>query len=295
MAGRPLELALLLLLATLWAASYGFIAIALEGFPPLTLIAARCVIAGGLLMALLPLRGLALPRGAGLWGQCAAQAGVATVLPFLLIAWGQQSVPSALAVVLGATAPIFAYLLGLVLGRREAGGWRKLAGITIGLVGVVLVMGPAALEAPAGVLPMLAILGSAACFGAGAHIAGRLTGIDPMVPAAASLLCGAVALVPLALLLDRPWALAPGRDAVLALLALSLLSTALAVLIYFRLLRTLGILATTAQAYLRVPIGAAIGVLLLGESLPPTAWAGIALVAAGVAAMTMPPRRSLGG
>ena len=96
MAGRPppLEIALLVLLATLWAGSYSFIAVAVATIPPVTLIAARTLIAGGVLAAILPLRGLALPRDRALWGRCAAQAGLSSVAPFLLIAWGQQSVRS---------------------------------------------------------------------------------------------------------------------------------------------------------------------------------------------------------
>ena len=109
-----------------------------------------------------------------------------------------------------------------------------------------------------------------------------------MVPAAGSLLCGAAVLVPASLALDRPWALSPSLASLLALLGLSLLSTALAVLIYFRLLRTFGVVGTTAQSYLRVPIGTALGVLLLGETPSVAAWLGLGLVMAGVACMTLP-------
>jgi drug/metabolite transporter (DMT)-like permease len=77
----------------------------------------------------------------------------------------------------------------------------------------------------------------------------------------------------------------------MALLALAVFSTALAFAIYFRLIRTLGAVGTTAVSYLRVPIGVAIGILFLGESLSPTAWMGLALVVLGVAAMTLPERK----
>jgi drug/metabolite transporter (DMT)-like permease len=291
MAARWVEYGLLLLLATLWGGSYALIAIGVTSIPPATLVAARSVIAGVLLTGILWARGLSLPRDRALWGLCWAQAGLSSVLPFLLIAWGQQSLPSALAVILGSTAPIFAFLLGLMLRGGEGFSWLRLGGIAAGLGGVALVMGPEALASPAGLLPMLALLGSAVCFGTGAYVARGFIGVDPMVPAAASLLCGTIILVPLSLLTEAPWTIAPTREAMLATLAHAVFSTALAVLIYFRLLRTLGVVGTTAQAYLRVPIGAGIGVLLLGETLPPTAWAGFALVAAGVAAMTIPLRR----
>ena len=92
-------------------------------------------------------------------------------------------------------------------------------------------------------------------------------------------------------MIDRPWTLTPSAESIGALLGLSVFSTALAFVIYFRLVQTLGSVGTTAQAYLRVPIGVAIGVVFLGEALTPTAWAGLVFVIAGVAAMTIPSRK----
>jgi drug/metabolite transporter (DMT)-like permease len=112
------------------------------------------------------------------------------------------------------------------------------------------------------------------------------------MPAAGSLLCGTAILVPLALLVDRPWTLTPSAQSVLALLGLSVISTALAFVIYFRLVQTLGSVGTTAQSYLRVPIGVVIGVLFLDETLTSTAWAGLICVMIGVAAMTIPARKT---
>ena len=112
-----------------------------------------------------------------------------------------------------------------------------------------------------------------------------------MAPAAGSLLCGAAILIPLSLVVDRPWTLAPSAGSMLALLVLAVFSTALAFVIYFRLVQTLGSVGTTAQAYLRVPIGVAVGVVFLGESLTATAWIGLACVVIGVAAMTIPARK----
>ena len=94
------------------------------------------------------------------------------------------------------------------------------------------------------------------------------------------------------LVLDRPWTLAPSASSLAALLGLSLFSTALAFVIYFRLVQTLGSVGTTSQAYLRVPIGVGIGALFLGEGLAPSAWAGMLCVLVGVAAMTIPARKA---
>ena len=102
---------------------------------------------------------------------------------------------------------------------------------------------------------------------------------------------GAALLIPASPIVDRPWTLQPSVASLAALLALAVFSTALAFVIYFRLIRTIGPVATTAQAYLRVPIGVAAGVLFLDESLTPAAWVGLACVITGVAAMTLPSAR----
>lgn len=113
-----------------------------------------------------------------------------------------------------------------------------------------------------------------------------------MAPAAGSLLCGAVILIPVSFVVDQPWTLAPSMSSLLALAGLAVFSTAFAFVIYFRLIQTLGSVGTTAQAYLRVPIGVALGVLFLGERLTSTAWIGLACVVVGVAAMAIPARKA---
>jgi drug/metabolite transporter (DMT)-like permease len=104
------------------------------------------------------------------------------------------------------------------------------------------------------------------------------------------MICGAAVLGPISLAVEQPWTLSPSLESILALLGLSVFSTALAFAIYFRLVQTRGSVGTTAQAYLRVPIGVAVGVIFLGESLTATAWIGLGCVVAGVAAMTIPVR-----
>jgi len=287
-----LELALLLLLATLWGASYSFIKVAIETIPPLTLIAARTMIAGALLLAVMRWRGVRLPRDVAIWGRFAVQAGLNAVVPFTLIAWAEHTVDAGVAVILNATTPIFAFLVTALITRHEPVTMRKLVGVTLGIAGVCVIIGPEALSGLGRETgAQLAVVAASLCF-AGAAIFGRnFQGLDPMVPAAGSLLCGAVVLLPLSLAIDRPWTLTPSYAAVLALLGLAVFSTALAFAIYFRLVNTLGSVGTTAQAYLRVPIGVGIGALFLGESLTANAWIGLCFVVAGVAAMTMPSRR----
>jgi drug/metabolite transporter (DMT)-like permease len=286
------EVALLAVLATLWGASYTFIKIGVETIPPVTFIAARTLIAGGLLLAIIKLRGLSLPRDPAIWKRFFIQACINSVVPFTLIAWAELTVNAGLATILNSTTPIFAFLLTVLITRHEAVTARKLFGVVAGVIGITLIIG---LEAFHGVgkeaLAQLAIVAATISYAAAAIFGRGFKGLDPMMPAAGSLLCGAVLLIPVSLVIDRPWTIVPSTHSILALLGLSIFSTALAFVIYFRLIHTLGSVSTTSQAYLRVPIGVGIGVLFLGESLNPTAWIGLVCVIAGVAAMTLPTRR----
>jgi drug/metabolite transporter (DMT)-like permease len=286
------ELAFLLALSTLWGASYSFIKIGVETIPPITLIAARTFIAGFILIAIIRWRGLTLPKDAATWRRFLFQAGLNSVIPFTLIAWGQQTTDAALATILNSTSPIFAFLMTVLITRHEAVTGRQLFGVAAGIIGISLIVGTQALGGLGQELwAQLAIVTATICY-AGAAIFGRnFKGLDPIMPAAGSMICGAVVLIPASIIIDRPWTLVPSMESIMALLALSLFSTALAFVIYFRLVQTLGSVGTTAQAYLRVPIGVAIGVLFLGESLSSTGFVGLLCVIAGVAAMTIPARK----
>lgn len=286
------ELALLVALSTLWGASYSFIKIGVETIPPITLIAARTFIAGSILVAIIRWRGLNLPKDATTWRRFLFQACLNSVVPFTLIAWAQQTTDAALATILNSTSPIFAFVLTVLVTRHEAVTGRKLFGVGAGIVGICVIVGVQALGG-LGREPwaQLAIVAATICY-AGAAIFGKnFKGLDPIMPAAGSMICGAVVLIPASLITEKPWTLAPSMESILALLALSVFSTALAFVIYFRLVQTLGSVGTTAQAYLRVPIGVAIGVVFLGESLSSTGLIGLVCVVAGVAAMTIPAHK----
>jgi drug/metabolite transporter (DMT)-like permease len=286
------EIALLALLATLWGASYSFIKLGVATIPPLTLIAARTVIAGMLLLLIMRWRGRNLPTDAATWWRFLFQACLNSVVPFTLIAWAERSLDAGLATILNSTSPIFTFLLTLAITRHEALTGRKLFGVLAGLAGICLIVGVQALGGLGQQLAaQIATVVATVCYAGAAIFSRGFKGLDPMAPAAGSLLCGAIILIPVSLLVDRPWTLTPSMSSMLALLGLAVFSTALAFVIYFRLIQTLGSMGTTAQAYLRVPIGVALGVVFLGETLSTTAWVGLGCVVIGVAAMTIPARR----
>lgn len=286
------ELLLLLLLASLWGASYTFIKIGVETIPPITLIAVRTLIAGGILLAVLRWRGLKLPSDKATRRKFLVQACLNSVIPFTMIAWAEKTVDAGLAAILNSTTPIFTFLLTVVITRHEPVTARKLFGVVAGMIGISLIIGMQALDGLGQQLwAQLAVVAATICY-AGAAIFGKnFKGLDPMMPAAGSLISGAFILIPISLVVDRPWTLSPSLSSSLALLGLAVFSTAIAFVIYFRLIGTLGSVGATAQAYLRVPIGVAIGVIFLGEQLTSTATLGLAFVIVGVIAMTLPTRK----
>lgn len=287
------NLALLLLLAALWGAAYTLVKVGVETIPPLTLIAARTFIAGAILLTIMWLRGIAMPRDPAVWRRFMIQACLNSVIPFTLIAYAEQHVGAGLATILGSNAPIFAFLLALLFVRHERPTLRQSFGVAAGLAGICLVVGVDALNGLGqDVIAQLALVLSAVLFGAAALFGRNFNGLDSMVPAAGSMICGAIILTPLSLIVDRPWTLTPSATSVAALIALAVFSTALAFVIYFRLIQTLGSVGTTAQAYLRVPLGVGLGVVFLGETLSPTVWIGLVCVVAGIAAMTVPQRKA---
>jgi len=286
------ELGLLLLLATLWGASYSFIKIGVETIPPITLIAARTLVAGLILIAIIRLRGFRLPADPVIWKRFLFQACLNSVIPFTAIAWAEQTTEAGLAAILNSTTPIFTFLITLLITRHEPITSRRLFGVAAGLSGTCLIIGMQSLGGLGKELwAQLAIVAATICYACAAIFGRNFKGLDPMIPAAGSLISGAIILIPLSLIIDRPWTLDPSANSILALLSLAVFSTAAAFTIYFRLIQTLGSVGTTAQAYLRVPIGVGIGVIFLGERLTSTAWLGLAFVIIGVIAMTLPAKQ----
>lgn len=287
------ELALLFALATLWGASYSFIRIAVATIPPITLIAGRTAIAGLLLLVVMHWRGVRMPRDAATWKRFLFQACLNSVIPWTMVAWGERTLDAGLATILNSTSPIFTFFLTLAIVRHEAFTSRKLFGVIAGMAGICLIVGVEALSGFGEQLTaQLVTVAAAICYAGAAIFSRGFKGLDPMAPAAGSLLCGAAILIPAGLVVEHPWTIMPSTNSLLAMFALAVFSTAAAFVIYFRLIQTLGSVGTTAQAYLRVPIGVALGVLFLGEHLSSTAWIGLGCVVIGVAAMTIPARRT---
>lgn len=284
------DVLLLVLLASIWGGSFLFIKIAIADFPPLSIVAGRVIFGGLALAAIVLVRRRALPREPRVWLDCAVLALVSNLGPFFLIAWGEQTIDSALAAILMGTMPLSALLLAHLLTHDEKLDRNKLLGVGFGFAGVVVLVGPSAL---AGLGPgigsrgfgaQLAIVAAAAGYALGGIYARRsgLTRLSPDVAASTVLLLCALAIVPLTLAVDRPWSLRPGAEAWLALIALGVLSTGLAYVLLFHLLARRGVTFVALNNYLVPLFGLVWGALILAEPVTPRALAGLALILVGV-------------
>ena len=280
---------LLLALACCWSSTYPLAKIGLGSIPPITFISARSLVAALFLIVILRFRGLSIPTDVKAWKLFAFQQTINSTIPFLMITWAQLYVPAAPTVVLASTTPIFAFLITWGITRHEPATFLKLIGAILGLAGTAVIIGLDALQGMGSqLIAELAILLATVSFACATIFGLRLSDYDPMVVAAGSLLFGGTVLLPFALIIDRPWTLHPTPEALVAVVAMGIFSSALGLMLFYMCLVRLGTLTTNAQGYLRIPIGVALSVVLLGESVPSNLALGLVLVMAGVAAMTIP-------
>jgi drug/metabolite transporter (DMT)-like permease len=280
------EYALLGLLAGLWGSSYLFAKMALAEIPPLTLAAYRVTIAVLVLFLVMRVSKVRFPQDRATWRLLFTQSLFNSTLAWAILAWGQQYVDSGLAGVLNSTSPIFVVLITLVVLRREPlGGW-QIVGALLGFAGVILTIGVDALGSLGrDVLAQVAVLFSAFLYAVAALHGRKLAHVAPLATAAGTTLLAALCLVPAALLFERPWMLAPSLRSLGAASALAFFCTAVALLLYFRLLRTLGPMGVTSQSYLRAGFSVLLGMLVLGEKISAAVGIGLAAIILGVAAI----------
>jgi drug/metabolite transporter (DMT)-like permease len=283
------EWAMLLALSVLWGGSFLFVAVAVRELPPLTIVVARVALAALALHVVLAATGAAIPRDRRVWAAFFGMGFINNAIPFTLIAWGQAHIASGVASILNATTPLFTVLVAHVLTADERATPRKLAGVAIGFAGVAVMIGADALRSlGVNVLAQLAILVAAISY-AFAGVYGRrfkALGVEPMATAAGMLTASTVMLTPVMLAIDRPWALPmPSGAAAGAVVALALLSTSLAYILYFRILATAGATNLLLVTFL-IPVSAILlGATVLGERLEARHFLGIAMIGLGLAAI----------
>ncbi|KAA3505192.1 DMT family transporter [Rhizobium rhizogenes] len=283
------EWGMLVALSLLWGGSFFFIGIAVKELPPVTIVTLRVSLAATALLIVCRIMGLHLPRQWAVWRAFFGMGLLNNIIPFCLIVWGQTHIASGLASILNATTPLFTVMVAHFLTADEKMTGNKLAGVLIGFAGVATMIGPAAFGgAISGLWGQIAILGAAISYSF-AGIFGRrfkAMGVPPLMTATGQISSSTLMLIPAALLIDKPWTLAmPSLGTWGALIGIALLSTALAYLIFFRILATAGATNLALVTFL-IPVSAILlGSLILGEQLEIKHFAGMAMIAAGLAAI----------
>ncbi|HMI19608.1 MAG TPA: DMT family transporter [Sphingomonas sp.] len=281
--------ATLLILSVLWGGSFFFIGIAIHSIAPITLVLLRVSLGAGLLWAWRIIRREAwvLPRA--VIPALFLLALLNNALPFILFAFAQRTIPSGLASILNATTPIWGVIVAHLFTHDERMTPGKVAGVLLGFAGVAVMIGADLLgQIGTNVLAQLACLGSTLSY-ALAGVWGRRfrgLGVSPVAVATGSLSAAAIILLPLVLLFEPPWqASAPAPQAWMALAGLTFFSTAIAYILYFKLLASAGATNSLLVTFL-IPVTAILlGTFVLGEHLAPRHFAGMALIGLGLAAI----------
>jgi drug/metabolite transporter (DMT)-like permease len=285
----PSEWGLLIALSILWSGSFFCVGIAAKELPALTIVTCRVGLAALALAVVIRITGTPLPRSRAAWTAFLVMGFCNNAVPFSLIAWSQHHVASGVASIFNAATPLFAVMAAHVLTADEKATAGRLAGVVIGLAGVAVMIGDTARHAVgSALLPEFAMLAAALSYALGGIFGRRFRamGLDPLVTAFGQVTGSTVLLLPMTLIVDRPWTLPlPSMATVGALAVVALAATALAFIIYFRILATAGATNLMLVTFL-VPVGAILlGVAFLDETLRPAHLAGMALIGAGLAAV----------
>ncbi|MEZ5670646.1 MAG: DMT family transporter [Alphaproteobacteria bacterium] len=280
----PLEFAMLGGIGLLWGANFTLIKVGVGDIPPVTLTFARMALGALLLIAVAAARGVAWPRDLRTWALLFALAVFGAGLPQGLIAWSEQTIDSGLAAILMALMPVGAMLIAHAMTRDERLRWRTAAGIGLGFGAMVVLVGADALSGLGhAVGPELAAAAAALCYSLNAVLARRVSHLPALVVGAVSLGFAALYSLPVALIFERPWTIAPSTEAVVAIVALGLVGTGAAALLYFALINRAGATFLALSNYLVPLVGVAFGALFLGEALRAQAWVAMAMVLGGLA------------
>jgi len=288
------------ILAVIWGGAFIFIGIAVHQVAPLTYVWLRLSIAAAAMWGFLAFKRqpLGLPRQ--VWGSIILLAVLNNALPFTLFGWGQTHIASGLASILNATTPIWGVVVAHFLTHDERMTPRKIAGVLLGVGGVVTMIGPSLLSnIGTGALPQLACVTASLSYALAAVWARRFRklGVSPLSITTGQLTAGAVIMMPLAFVVDQPWTHPlPSLGAWGAIGALALLCTAFGYVLYFKLIETSGATNALLVTLLVPPIAIVMAAVFLHETLAVQDFLGLGLIALGLAAidgrlLSLLPRR----
>jgi drug/metabolite transporter (DMT)-like permease len=280
----PAAWLMLILLGLLWGGSFFFARVAVAEIPPMTLALSRFVLAALALHVFIAGRYGLYGQLRRLWPSFAILGLINNVIPHTLIFLGQTEIGAGLASILNATTPIWTALIAHVLTSDEKLRANKIVGLAIGFAGTIVLFAPhLADRAGAPLWALLLPLGAAISYGFAAIFSRRFRGVPPPVTSAGQLTASSLIMMPLALLHDQPWTLPwPSQGVVLSVLALALVSTAFAYILYFRLIAMAGATNASLVTLLVPPSAVLLGMLFLGERLALVEWTGMILIGAGL-------------
>jgi drug/metabolite transporter (DMT)-like permease len=281
------EWAMLIALSVLWGGSFFFNGIAVRELPAFTIVLGRVGIAAMTLWAVFFALKLRMPNSRGLWPAFFGMGLLNNAIPFTLFVWGQHHIASGLAAILNATTPLFTVLVAHLLTEDERLSPGKVLGLCLGLLGVILMLGAELLAGLGTALfAQIACLAAALSY-AFAGIFGRRfkrMGVPPLATATGQVTASSLLILPLVLVVDQPWEFqAPSLASWAAMLGIGVLSTALAYILYFRILAAAGATNLLLVTFL-IPVSAILlGGLLLGESLETKHFVGMGMIGFGLA------------
>jgi drug/metabolite transporter (DMT)-like permease len=277
----------LLLLSLMWGTSFLCTRVGVTAWPATSVVAARLLLGVVVLVAVLRASGYALPRDAALWRRYLVLGLLGNAIPFSLITWGQAGIDSGLAAILLAIMPLGTLVMAHVAIEGEHMTRARAGGFVVGFLGLVLLVGPAAvrrLGGEASELPhQLAVVAGALCYSANAIVARRLPPTHALVNTTASVGMATLIMVPIAIVRDRPWTLPCSLETSLAIGWLGVVSTAAATVVYFGIIASAGPTFLSLTNYLIPIVAVVLGVVALGEDLSPRAIAALAVILAGIA------------
>ena len=274
---------LLILLSIFWGGSFFFNEIALRQLLPLQIVTARVCLAAVLLWLYIWLTHNPVSLNAVQIKSLMFMAAINNVIPFLLIAWGQTHIDSGLTSILNTTVPLFAVVLAHFLTDDEKISRNKIAGVVIGFIGVVVLIGPDTLMGEHNkLLGQIAVLAASVSYALSSIFGKRLKAITPVLTSASSLTASSVYLLMMCWWFNVPVYTSVETQTIMAVLMLAIFSTACAYLLYFRILAQAGATNITLVAFL-IPISAILlGVSFLDETLSVNALAGMGLIFSGL-------------
>lgn len=278
---------LLLLMSALWGGGFMLIKFALAGFAPISIVAGRVGVAAATLGVIMLFTRQRLPREGRIWRAFFIMGALNNMLPWIVVAWAQTQIPSGLTAILNAPTPLLTAVIAHMVTTDEKLTRQKFTGVVAGMLGVGLVLGPGILSGmDSAVLAQLTCLSGTVSYAASA-VYGRVfrdMDVTPVTAALGQQLMVGCVIIPLALIVDQPWSRpVPGLGPIAAVVALGVIATALPYIIFYRVLAEAGATNLMLVNLLIPGWAVALGALVLGERLPPTAFLGMALVGVGLA------------